>query len=289
MSLAGTVETTEGILLRAMRMETLALSKFGHEQMLPLYEGQLNPTDRETAVGMTFYRLLACVHTLGDLTQPYHFQSIASSTRTVFELCVDTALLTQNLVENAVERFHGFTRAARFSAAFKLVTFYDEHASLAPFRDDDVQRQLVHGPGNQQQIEDLCQTLWGKHRAPPHWSGLRWQQQMEKVQIEMAEQFERFYPLVSWFTHGGGAGVGGLTARSFMGLEMVCRELLRRVVPTAFRQVAEELRVPKLVPGFYDHLDFIVTKFETLCVIDAKLQALGRPSKFGGTEDEPST
>ena len=104
---------------------------------------------------------------------------------------------------------------------------------------------------------------------------------MQQRPVETAEQWERYYPFISWLIHGGGAAVGGLSARAFTSIEVQCRDLIRRVAPTAFQQVADALHIPKTVPDFQNMLDFVVTEIETLCVIDAQLQTLGRPSRFG--------
>ena len=87
-----------------------------------------------------------------DLNQTYHFQATASGARTVLELCIDVALLTSGDLQNAVEKFHGFTMAARFSSAYKLIKFYQEHPDLNAFRDYDLHKQLVFGPGHQEEM-----------------------------------------------------------------------------------------------------------------------------------------
>ena len=58
---AAAVPMTDEILYQALRIGTQALSEFGSSVMEPVFRGQLNLTDRENAIGMTFYRLLAGV------------------------------------------------------------------------------------------------------------------------------------------------------------------------------------------------------------------------------------
>lgn len=160
------VPMSDGILYHALRIGTQALSEFGHSVMEPVFRAQLALTDRENAIGMTFYRLLAAVHTLSDLRQPYQFQAISGQTRLIFELCVDIHLLAKRRIADDVERFHGFTRAARFSAAYKTVEFYQAHPGLEDPGDAEERRRLVETPGKKDEIEVLCKKLWGKHKAP---------------------------------------------------------------------------------------------------------------------------
>lgn len=229
---------------------------------------------------MTFYRMVASLRTATNLIYPYQIQALAATTRTAFELCVDIALLTRDLVPNGVEKFHQFTRVSRFSSAYKLVQFYNLHPDLESEHDAPEQRALVNRAGIEQEIESLCGHLWNRRTAPQHWSNLRWEQQSQIVGPQMEEHFVRMSSWFAWLVHGGGAGVGGISAGAFAGFEVKFRDLLRDIVPRAFRQVGAELHMHRAVTDFNEQLDFIETKVESLCAIDAQLQAQGRPSKF---------
>lgn len=279
---AEAVPMTEEVLYHALRIGTQALSEFGHTVMEPVFSSQLALTDRETAVGMTFYRLLGAIHTLSDLRQPYHFQAISGETRLIFELCVDVHLLAKKKVADDVEKFHSFTRAARFSAAYKTVDFYQQHPELEDPGDAEERRALVAKPGTKDEIEALCKKLWNQHKAPEHWSGLRWSAQLELLDPEIEEWYVQWSSLHAWLIHGGGAGVGGLSPRAFRTIEVLCREKVMALVPEAYRLVAVEMHMHRALPNFFDQLDRVKNRVETYAAIDAKLQSIGRPSKLVG-------
>jgi hypothetical protein len=111
LDLAKTVPITPELLLHAGRLTTRALSEFGHLVMEPTFATALSPSDRELAIGTTFYRLIGAIRTLSDLRESYAFQTMAGTTRSIFELCVDAQLLTLNKIDRGVEKFHGFTKA----------------------------------------------------------------------------------------------------------------------------------------------------------------------------------
>jgi hypothetical protein len=281
MNAAAQVPLTEDLLMHAMRIGTLALASFADDPMKPIVDKALTaPTDRNMAIGMTFYRQLALLRTFTKLTDAHDFQTLGSSTRTAFELCVDVVLLTDNLVSNGVERFHGFTRAARFSAAYQLVEFYKAHPDLNGEAKAPEHHRVVAIPGLREEIELLCKRLWGKHKPPAHWSNLRWSEQAALLPIAMREQYEHFHHLLAWQIHSGGAGVGGLSPSSLRAMETLCRDLIKFVVPMAFRAIGVEFNIPQDHPDFFDRLEFVATKIETLACIDARLQTLGRPPKF---------
>jgi hypothetical protein len=283
---ATAVPLTDEILCHGMRLGTQALSEFGHVVMEPVFRSQLALTDRENAIGMTFYRLLAGVHTLSDLRQPYQFQAISGQTRLIFELCADIHLLAKDKIPDGVAKFHAFTRAARFSAAYKTVEFYKQNPALEDPGDAEERRTLVETPGKQAEIEALCRAMWNTHKSPEHWSGLRWSQQLDFLDPEIQEWYVQWSSLHAWLIHGGGAGVGGLTPRAFRSIEVICREKVKSLVPEAYRLVAVEMHMHRALPNFFEELDRVKTRVEVYAVVDAKLQSLGRPSKLGGGGDQ---
>jgi hypothetical protein len=274
------VPLTDDILFHAQRTVTQALSEFGHDRMLPVLNGQLALNESERAFLFTFYRLLPAVRTLSELRQGYHFQAISGQTRLIFELCVDIHLLSGNNVPRAVEKFHGFTPAARFSAAYKTVAFYKEHPELEDPGDAEQRRALVNTPGKQVEIETLCHDLWNRREAPSHWSGLRWSEQLAIVDPGIHEWFVRWSGLHAWLIHGGAAGVSGLSEDSIRSIESVCRDMVKALVPEVYRLVAVGMHLHRAVPEFFDELDRIKELVETYAATDARLQKLGHPSKL---------
>ncbi len=281
---AEAVEVTPEMLDRVLLMGTAALSHFADTVMLPVFEGQLNPTDRELAFSGSFYRFVAVLRTLRDLRERYHFQVVAAATRTVLELSMDVEMLTKNHVPDPVEKFHAFTRAARFSAAYKLVKFFDENPKLEEPEDAAEHRALVSKPGEKDAVEALCQKHWQTLKAPQHWSGLDWTRQADLVKPVLRKAYMRWRSLLAWHIHGGAAGVGGLSPESFGALVCVCRYLTRDVVPPALRELGTAMHLHHAIPDFFDQLEFAEIKVSTLHMIDLQRQSLGYPPKFGGGE-----
>jgi hypothetical protein len=247
---------------------------------LPVFTSQLRLTDRETAIAMTFYRLLGAVHTLSDLREVYHFQAISGQTRLIFELCVDIHLIAKNKIANDIEKFHAFTNAARFSAALKTVEFYQDYPHLEDPGDAEERRKLVETPGTRDEIEAVCRKLWRKHKAPEHWSGLRWSEQLELLDPEIREWYAQWSSLHAWLIHGGGAAIGGLSSRAIRSIEVLCREKVRSLVPEAYRLVAVAMQMHRALPNFFDELHRVKNRVEVYAAIDAQLQSIGRPSKL---------
>jgi hypothetical protein len=281
---------SDAVLILALRAGSRALHEFAETIMEPMFRGAITLNDEENAVGTTFYRLLHLLRTFGTLNDARDFQTIATCARTIFELCVDTHLLCSGLIDRAAEKFHGFTRAARFAAAANMVKFYDANPALE--RDDSAKeyRRLIGNTVEAAAVQALCQELWGKPKAPQHWSGLSWSAQVRLVPVEMQATFARRQQLLAWNVHGGAAAVGGMSSRAiFCTMEVISREIVRDTVPEALRLIAVKMYMHRAKPDIFDYLAFVVDRVATWVVIDAKRVERGYPSKLGITLSKPTT
>jgi hypothetical protein len=111
MRLILTQPLTPAVLLDSMRIGTAGLSWFGYDAIEPPFRTLIALTDKEKAVEVMFYRLIALVRTAFDLHEPYQFQSLAGATRAIFEISVDLAHWTDGTAR-WVTNFHAFTRVA---------------------------------------------------------------------------------------------------------------------------------------------------------------------------------
>jgi hypothetical protein len=278
--LAKQVPMTKAILLHSQRIGTAALGRFALTVMEPVVATVMGLSDRDRAVCMTFYRISGALRTLADLREGYQFQTIAATTRLLLELAIDIELLTSDRTSESAERFHGFTRAARFSAARTFVRFYTDHPQLPYPRDAQAQRDLVSDDAREAEITELCQKLWDQNGPPNHWSGLRWSEQSARVSLPLQAHYVRWQSFFAWQIHGGGAGVADLSAEALQAIEVLCREVVRGILPDTFRRIGVELYMHRAIPDFFDQLEFARHWSEVFASVDAALQTLGRPSKF---------
>jgi hypothetical protein len=275
---------SDEVIILALRSGTKALHEFAETVMEPMFRGALSLTDYENAVGVTFYRMLHLLRTLGVLNDARDFQTVATCARTIFELCVDVHLLCgEQLVDRAADKFHAFTRAARFYAAGDMVKFYDANPSLEHSTAKEY-RRLIGNKVEGTAVLSLCQELWNRPKAPAHWSGLRWSEQVKRMPAGMQATYARRHQLLAWNAHGGAAAVGGMSSRAiFCSMEVISREIVRDTAPEALRLIAVKMHMHRAKPDFFEVLDFVVERVATWVVIDAKRVLRGYPSKFGIT------
>jgi hypothetical protein len=228
--------------------------------------GLLNPTDREAAIGGTCLRLAAYASTASRLEQPQDFQVLSACARSCLELSVDVEFLTRGeLCPNAVEKFHEFTRLARFRAAKQLAAFYDRHIELNDQATEH--RALIETPGVASELESVAARLWGtnakkKPIMPDHWTGLTLADRCQRSGVEFEEFYRRFGMIFNWHVHSGASGTGGLSEGSLRTVELLARETIARFVPEAFRKVGVELHLHRAMPDFAILIRDLVGKVE---------------------------
>jgi hypothetical protein len=279
-ALAGATPVTQDEVFEANRACTVELANFMFDIVVPTLATLISPSQKEKALAAVAYRLAALAKTAGVLGEPYQFQTIAGTARSIYELCADIELLASGKVADAVEKFDAFTRAARFSAAYVLCEFYKSN----PDRDDaskaPEQKKLVGIPGKLAEITAVCQKHWGRSSPPRHWAGWTFKEQSVQLGTDWRERHLRYSALLGWQVHGGGAGVVQLSSDSLRTIDMISRELIVEVLPQALHTLANELHLKKGFPEFAERLDFTCDFVTTYAVIDMKPQKAGYPSKF---------
>ncbi|MEO2033604.1 MAG: hypothetical protein ABGZ35_16110, partial [Planctomycetaceae bacterium] len=132
---------------------TASIHGLMEDVVCPVIQGQIGKSDYEQAVAVTFYRIALLLRGLRLLNDPAQFQIVNSVARTVFELVLDLNLLISD--QATADKFHGFSRVAKFRKAAQLKTFLDANPSVdkAPHQDainfaSDTQRQ--------QEVEQAC-------------------------------------------------------------------------------------------------------------------------------------
>jgi hypothetical protein len=106
---------------------TKYMHDFSCECMLPVLKALLAPTPQEVAVRDTYYKMTLLLQTALVMNTSDHFQSIASVTRSLFELWIDLKILAQDTTGEEVRKYHEFPEIERYRTAEQMVKFVDAH------------------------------------------------------------------------------------------------------------------------------------------------------------------
>jgi hypothetical protein len=285
--LIASVPVTPAILIRAARSGTGALASFGYDVINPCISGLLDVSDQEKAIIASFSRLIALVRTCYELCEPHQFQSLAAGARSIFELSIDTALLSDpTLGGGRADRYHGHTRVTRYGAAKKLMAWYANHPDVpVPGEELDPQRELLAKPGIDVEIETLSLTLFSvpaNEAARKHWTMLDMGRRAALISPEWESIYRQWVPNFNWYVHAGGAGVGGISEDGFAIMGLISREVIRHVVPGAYRKASTALHLSEVIDNFEDRLTYVSKYVELLAVAEARLQTAGHPGEHHG-------
>jgi hypothetical protein len=102
---------------------TKGMHDFSTEVMIPLCKGLLSRSQQENAVIDTYYKMTLLLRSSLALNTLDHFQTVASLTRSLFELWLDLKILAQDTTGDAVKRYDEFPEIEKFRAAERMVNF----------------------------------------------------------------------------------------------------------------------------------------------------------------------
>ena len=211
----------------------------------PVIQGQIGKSDYEQAVAATFYRIALLLRGLKLLNDLAQFQIVNSVARTVFELVLDLNVLVSD--QSRADKFHAFSRVAKFRKAAQLKTFLDANPSVdqSPHQDaikfaSDAQRQ--------QEVEQECIQHWGTDRNgnprwPDHWSGRNIADRANDAGIEFSEIYRSQFFLQSYYVHAGPAGVQHLSREALICSFGIGHRLVQQMAAIAVQIVADEFHL----------------------------------------------
>lgn len=186
-----------------------SLSNFDEREVKPIIETLLSTSDREICFVATYFRTLGNIETLLMLQNSKHFQAACMLARSLFELAVDMKLLEvdqQNWIRMREFPDQEKLRCARIALASK---------SSRPDLKIDVTTHSSFVANNERRLDGARQALWPNRKQLGHWSGLRMNERVARLNSPFEEIYIIDYPKLSWYVHPGLTGVVNLEAETF--------------------------------------------------------------------------
>jgi hypothetical protein len=102
---------------------TRYMHDFSRDVMFPLLKMLLSPSRQEIAVRDTYYKMHLQLGSALALNNLSHFQTVASVTRSLFELLLDLHTLARDFTGEAVQSYDAFPEIERYRVAEQLIRF----------------------------------------------------------------------------------------------------------------------------------------------------------------------
>ncbi len=224
---------------------TRFMHDFSRDVMLPVLRTLLSPTAQEIAARDTYYKMCLLLRSALVLNTLEHFQSVASLTRSLFELWLDLQILAQDQTGDAVRSYHEFPEIERYRVAEQLVNFADVSPNMLK-GDISVQRAFLADPQRKQRIDAARGTTSsGKRgRYPEHWS--RQSVRARAITLGQEAMYLEAYPYLSWHIHASAAGTSGMDRGGIENFYGFCHSLIQRIFVDATAVCAKLTKLSQL-------------------------------------------
>jgi len=228
---------------------------FSTEVMLPLCKTLLSRSRQEIAVIDTYFKMTLLLRASLALNTLDYFQTVASLTRSLFELWLDLKILAQDTTGDDVRRYNEFPELERYRAAERLVEF----AATNPVTMDiSAQQAFCNDPQRKQQIASIKTQRKAQRKRrnlPEHWTDK--DVRARACSVGQEAMYVEAYPLLSWYVHAGAAGTAGMDRASLEPVFGFCHHLIQRIFLDATAACAKVTKISKL-----DHFDNWMTGIE---------------------------
>jgi hypothetical protein len=189
------------------------MNDFGREVMHPLLKSLLSPSPQEIAIRDTYYKMSLLLRSILALNRLDRFQTVASVTRSLFELWLDLIVLVGDATGDAVRRYNEFPEIERYRVAEQLIKFSNSKPQALRM-DISAQRAFHDDPQRGQRIASLAPAnTKGRHQYPDHWTGKNVRQRA--IDSGQEQMYVEAYFLLSWYVHAGATGTAGMSRETF--------------------------------------------------------------------------
>jgi Family of unknown function (DUF5677) len=218
---------------------TKYMHDFSRDRMLPVLKTLLSPTPQEIAVRDTYYKMVPLLQTSFVMNTSEHFQSIASPTRSLFELWFDLKILAQDTTGEEVRKYNEFPEIERYRTAEQMVKFVDAHPQALRM-DISKQRAFYDDPERARRIANV-KARRKDGRLPTHWTD---KDVLRRAQsVGLAAKYVEAYPLLSWYVHAGAAGTAGMDRRAIEAIIGFCHGRIHEMFVDATKICANVTKI----------------------------------------------
>ncbi len=102
---------------KAFFTATNEVFKFSEKYVIPILNAALNKSETENALYTSYARMYLLLHALTQLNQIRDYQTVVSSTRSIFELFLDLKIIADNLIDKSVVKYFAFNEVEKFRVA----------------------------------------------------------------------------------------------------------------------------------------------------------------------------
>lgn len=238
---------------------------FVQSKVIGVLMGQLNLSDKESAILGIFLRTHALASSLVRLNQKIDFNAVAGIARIMFELLLDIKLLSGPMNGQLdLDRFLAFPEVNRYRMANRIVDLQKKHPDLVnhSFFASDKRKEFVDAPGKATSISAKVVSLWGNTQKgnpnwPEHWSGFSIRKRAEKFGPTYEQVYLEIYSFLSSYSHAGSEAYSGLSEETLESVYGMSLEYGRHIYIESIVICSNVFKIGKGIESFSQVVKFL--------------------------------
>lgn len=231
-------------------------SSFIQKAIMPVLNTQFDLKDREKLLFGLFIRTFQRLDAITHLDSPKYFETIASTLRTIFEIMVDIALISDNKISDGVKKYYKYVESQRYEYARKYVENVDcsklneMEKSFYTSADKYIKEIL-----DKIDVVSIYNTYWGQDKPPKTWTG---KDIFSNADLAGYDKEYRFiYARICWDTHSGVTNILGMNKDYFPSTFAINHMFIHKFIANIIRIIAKEFHLYKVAPGLNKSLQTI--------------------------------
>lgn len=208
------------LLAESVFKATQTMCQFVVVEVLPVIKQNGSTTERQSILWSIFYKMYLHMEALSKLDHKLFYQTVASSSRSIFEHFLDMHCLVNDKTGECFSRYKEFPQIARYYAAKKIVENANEEEmkkkqcfigdTFFSKAREEMRRMEAHDLKNK--IEKKC---WGR-KPGFYWHGTSYER--FSIDLSLYDDYLMVYPYYSWFVHSGPTGFDTLKEDTMEGI-----------------------------------------------------------------------
>lgn len=172
--------------------------KYLQSKIIPYFNKLKITKEAHRATRDLFLRCYLQIQSVTKLTDISDMQCIAYCARSLLELLIDLVLLSQNIIDDSIEKYTKFSKVQKYQMANKITTIKTTENLIHP-SDISLYKSTI---AKKSIIENDVKKYWGitrkgKPKWPDHWTGLDLKSRLNKLK----KTYSKYDDLIDYYTN----------------------------------------------------------------------------------------
>lgn len=234
-----------------------------NQNIIGLLKAIISPTNQETALLGSFYRIHSLATSLTRLNKKVDVNAVALIARTLFEIQLDIKFFSEKKInQNDLGKYFNFPKIQRYQKAKQIIELQQEHNGISDrtLIPNNIRKSFLEASDINEDIIPTVERIWGKtKKGKPNWPS-QWHGQSVYVFAAQfgpiyEQEYLEVYSILSSFTHSGCGAYLNFSESTFESIYGVTLEYSRNLYLDSIVTCSKFFKLDKGIEGFSNTLD----------------------------------